>query len=103
MMLFIPDSWKPLVKPIIQKIEEYNASHKSKISVLQVKEKFGSLRMYMSYPDDEESLKEIKEMIVIAKKNAEHTCANCGASATIKYDRPYIIPLCETCIEKETK
>ena len=60
--------------------------------ILQIKEKYGTLRWY-----DANSTKEIFEIIDKYEDLSYHTCINCGKPAT-KISTGWICPYCDNCI-----
>ena len=60
--------------------------------ILQIKEKYGTLRWY-----DANSTKEIFEIINKYENLSYHTCINCGKPAT-KISTGWICPYCDNCI-----
>ena len=83
--------WEKLYQPILDYAVEHN------IEVHQVKEKFGQLRIYLSFYDDT-----VRKMIDDAEKKSYNICEVCG-----KYiDKPivenhWIYPQCEECHTKK--
>ena len=77
-----PDyGWYGLILPIIKEIYIYNEKHPNeKIHIIQIEEKFGSLRMHTTKAPDY-----IEAMISKAACASEHTCEKCGAKG-IKYE-----------------
>ena len=68
--------WFKLLIPIFEYINKYNESRLinfEKIQVLQIKEKFGTLRFYTSFITDE-----LDSLIRIAMKKSKNTCEICG-------------------------
>jgi ribosomal protein L37AE/L43A len=91
------DGWKKLYEPIIEYIEEYNKDKKEedKIEIYQIKEKFGSIRIYLSHYNDE-----LRQMIDDAEEQSYYTCEECG-----KYikkpivEHHWIYPMCRECYD----
>ena len=68
------DGWKKLYEPILRYIENYNKNTEyNPIIVRQIKEKFGSLRIYLSHYTNE-----LREMIDKAEDESEYVCETCG-------------------------
>ena len=63
-----------------------------------VKEKFGGLRFYTNYVDDQ-----IEGMIKYAEYLAYKTCEECGSTENVTQTEGWIITLCEKCMEKRKK
>lgn len=70
--------WDDIIKPVLKKIEEYNNKHEEKIEVLQIKEKFGLLRIYLSfYPEN------FEEVCADAENESSQTCEFCGTKQNV--------------------
>ena len=69
------DGWRHLYQPIIDYINDYNKDKNDdeKIEILQIKEKFASLRFYCNFYTDE-----LLKMIREAEEESQHTCEICG-------------------------
>jgi len=98
--------WKKIYEPLIEKIKEYNEKNPdSPIQILQVKEKWGTLRFYVS-----SAPQEIYDLIDKAEKKSEITCEECGYTNPKKVKNKPILgwyrtlcPRCRERIEKEKK
>ena len=89
------NGWKPLIDRYFKWIEEYNndKSEENKIETLQIKEKFGSLRIYPSSYTDE-----LHNLIEKLEEESSNICEECGKhieEPIIK--NHWIYPLCEDC------
>lgn len=74
------DGWKQLLDNLCAVIEQHIKSKKLEdIYAIQVKEKFGSLRFYMSYHDDF-----IEGAIALAEEQSGKICEICGEHGTIE-------------------
>lgn len=90
--------WKHLYQPIIDYVAEYNKDkdEDERIRIMQIKEKFGELRIYLSHYTEE-----LDEMISEAEDKSYNTCETCG-----KYiegpieEHHWIYPLCRECYDK---
>lgn len=58
---------------------------------LQVKEKWGSLRIY--HNSDEF----VDGVIGMAERMSENTCIQCGSNHKVTMTKGWVVPLCETC------
>lgn len=68
------DGWLPILEDLFERIdEEVKRSALTDFKVVQVKEKFGGLRVYVEGGNDA-----IEELIAAASKKAEATCEDCG-------------------------
>lgn len=89
----VAKGWQPIVEEAAQKIEALNTD----VACVQVKEKFGGLRIYTDYIIDE-----VVEIIREAEKKAECTCEFCGAPGTLRQVR-WWKTLCDSCNENRYK
>jgi len=67
-------------------------------TVFQVKEKFGSLRFYVDFADDE-----TRGMIWLAEHMSAYICEKCGKEGRIIYERGWYRCRCYSCWKKERK
>jgi hypothetical protein len=80
------EGWKRLYGPILDAASELN------IPVLQVKEKFGQLRIYLGDSPDW-----LHQMVGIAEDMSAHVCEKCGKRGRIKNDNGWLKARCEEC------
>jgi len=67
-------------------------------AVQQVKEKFGTLRYYVSvHSGDEEIRRSIRALINDAEQRSARTCENCGSPGSIRTRRGWFRTLCDRC------
>lgn len=92
--LEIGKGWFPLVKPIIDRVQDLNENG-SDVKILQIKEKWGVLRIYLlSAP--EELLKQAHD----AEEKSTRICEECGGPATQTEVNGWIYTRCSDCLEK---
>ncbi len=89
--------WEKLYGPVIEKINKYNEEHlDDPIRVEQVKEKWGTLRIYVS-----SAPKEIYDLIEEAERKSRYVCEDCGFQDNEKVKTRNIMgwyrTLCEKC------
>ncbi len=87
------DGWFSIIDNLSQKLEnlinENNSEEEDFFSyAIQVKEKYGSLRFYMSYATEE-----MFKLIDIAEKESKNTCEVCGKFGKLN-DGPWYQTLC---------
>ena len=88
--------WHPLIKDALTKIEAQGNANQT---VLQVKEKFGGLRIYLSFHTDETDA-----IITAAEQEAWRTCEECGSKETVELRGDgWLRTLCNPCEEKRKK
>ena len=91
----VDKGWWPLVKPIIDRIQELNKVG-ANIAITQIKEKWGELCIYVSGAPEE-----IYEMIRNAEKKSVHICEHCGKPAERVISRSFwIYTLCPECLRE---
>ena len=84
------DGWYKLLKNLIIKIAELDTE--KLIRVMQVKEKFGSLRFYIG-----SSTEAIDDLIWQAEKESSETCDVCGGESKIKNKNGWFHNICDKC------
>lgn len=89
--------WSKLIEPIFAYIKEYNKdkNKEEQIQILQVKEKFASLRFYTNF-----GTPELHKMIEDAEDKSYHTCEFCGSTENIGHTMGWITTMCHNCIKK---
>jgi len=88
--------WYPLIKDALTKID---ALGNANLAVLQVKEKFGGLRIYLSIHNDETDA-----IITAAEQEALKTCEDCGSKEKVELrGGGWLRTLCNHCEERRKK
>lgn len=93
------DGWFELIDKLSLQIEtefmrlsvQQNIPEDDLPMAVQVKEKFGGLRFYMSATTDV-----VSALITKAKEEAERTCEQCGAPGTLR-NSGWMMTLCDSC------
>jgi hypothetical protein len=74
------DGWFDIIDHLCNDLEKHIIEKKYEdFKIWQVKEKFGGLRFYVSFQDDE-----INEMISEAEKKSYETCEECGEDGKMR-------------------
>lgn len=102
----INDGWRALVESFYQfrQKKQYEC-----IDIVQIKEKFGDLRIYLQHNDDiceagDLSCKDAcYDFIDAMALVASNTCERCGMYGRLRTDRYWILTLCDTCNDNDTK
>lgn len=95
----LPKGWRKIIGIQLCKelkaqiINEFGWKHLFKYKVLQVKEKYGSLRWY-----DSNTSSAILDIIDKYEDLSYNTCCNCGKPAT-KLSKGWICPYCDDCVQ----
>lgn len=94
--------WYPLIQPIIDYVKKYNSDHPKldeQIKFLQIKEKYGGLRIYTNFGN-----KELYDMIDKAEDESYQVCETCGSREDVglKFDGWYET-MCHKCAVERAK
>lgn len=89
-MYSIDPGWAAIVDGLDQGLSEILPDYK----VYQVKQKFGGLRYYTSFPHDEEKRERFNELIRNAEALAAETCEICAKPGRLQGDA-YVRTLCD--------
>ena len=96
------DGWEPHIRylssqlePLVQKLIDENTDAKIVPRVSCVKEKFGTLRFYLTCGTDE-----MFDLIHFFEEGSESICEACGKHAKLRSSGGWCITLCDCCFEK---
>lgn len=88
--------WYPLLIPILEYIVKYNLEHEgSEISITQIKEKYGELRVYVDH-----GTPELFDMIDDATDKSLEICEVCGRPGELRDIRGWLYTRCDECAKK---
>ena len=87
--------WKSLYQPILDKVEEINKDNPDPIQILQVKEKYGRLDIYLSRYENG-----LLEDIMKASEQSSRICEECGDPAIPRTVNGWVYQLCDKCYDK---
>lgn len=96
----VPKGWRKIVSKLHKNIKPYliKANYLDKFRILQIKEKYGSLRYYTGgIPTSVAN--EINDLINKAERESEHTCIVCGKPAKMCCYQGWYSPYCKKCLE----
>lgn len=87
--------WDDLIAKLCYSLEPYAANNKD-FAIIQIKEKFGGLRFYVtSYPD------KVDKLISDAEFTSYRVCEHCGVPGKlIMTKRNYYLTACQACEDK---
>lgn len=90
--------WHKIVNEALDAIKEYGNANSSydNIEALQVKQKFGGLRIYLSDYNDY-----IDGVICMAERMCLQTCESCGRKGALNHRGSYVATLCRNCAERD--
>ena len=92
------EGWKPIIQNLCEQIHNLEPT----IKVVQIKEKFGSLRFYI----DGSNSFEVGDLIDAAEKESSVTCEECGAvglTARISGWMKTLCPVCEKLLKERNE
>lgn len=92
---YINDGWIPIVQKLIEDINRLSGD--LDVNVVEIKEKFGTLRFYV-----DGSSKEIDELIDEAELKSSITCDLCGQPGELRRGG-WLRTLCDECHNKDVK
>ncbi len=75
----IGEGWYDIILPVVEYLDQYNKNSSEPIKLIQVKEKFGTLRIYANKSDEE-----LNRLINIAENLSSKTCESCGKDGRIR-------------------
>jgi RNA polymerase-binding transcription factor DksA len=87
--------WLGLVAPILQAIRTHNATIAAKedrVTLCQIKEKFGGLRFYIDH-----GTPAIHDLIGKAEAQSFHVCEDCGQPGALRLRQSWWHTLCDSC------
>ena len=103
----IPTGWKDsFFEDMCYELMAVLGASVNDFEIEQLKEKYGSIRLYWSWKDRRYNLTEqqvhkdlvdrIEDIIDRYTDISYHTCVRCGKAST-HYTQPWILPLCDEC------
>ena len=103
---YIPEGWYELARNMIEECEIINPTY----TIEDLKEKFGSMRIYSlikDYNDNDWMIPSCNDDEIEAIENkyealSAQTCCKCGKPAT-KYSTGWVLPWCDECGTDEEK
>lgn len=89
------DGWEPLIRRLSEKLEPIIKDKDLECRASQVKEKYGTLRFYMTSATDE-----MWAYIDEACRESKTTCEECGVKGELRPNLSWIRTLCDFCYRK---
>jgi hypothetical protein len=92
--------WYPLIQPVIDYIDDYNKDKddNNMIRITQVREKYGSLRIYTNMYTPE-----LQELIDKAEIESEKVCEFCGSRKHLGTTLEWYITICYDCMKDRVR
>jgi len=88
------NGWLGILLDLVNKLESRQSTKSNKLVVLQIKEKFGTLRFYAENVTSQDAM-DIKN----AESASIHTCEECGKTGKLKNDG-WMRTMCDPCFEE---
>lgn len=97
--------WLPLLEDALQDLERLRSSSSNpQFSVLQAKEKFGALRLYVRVDrGTADDLAAVGTLISRVEERSRTTCARCGARAQVREHEGYWSTRCDSCASNRAR
>ena len=100
---FPGDGWEPLIRRMSAKLEPI--ARETGLYAVQVKEKFGELRVYVRGADDARKLpatisEAVHAAISAAMEESSRTCEHCGAAGSTTMVGGWCLTLCAECLDR---
>lgn len=95
----VGDGWYDIVNDLCERIQKHiDTFHVDQITVVQIKEKFGTLRFYTDHGNET-----VRNFIDEAEKKSETTCEDCGKPGVLR-NSGWLRTLCDDCcsLKKES-
>jgi hypothetical protein len=92
------DGWEPIIRRLAEKLEPI--SRESDLRAVQVKEKLGELRFYVSGTPATIS-KTVHAATSAAREESRRTCEHCGSPGLTRSFEGWLVTLCDACGERE--
>lgn len=89
------EGWYGVLERLCEKLSKYSEEKGLDIQFVQIKEKYGELRVYLNYYDDE-----VDKMTEEAENEADNTCEICSAKGELSIKFGWYKTLCEECRKK---
>jgi hypothetical protein len=89
---FPGDGWEPIIRRLSENLEP--VARETGLRAVQVKEKFGGLRFYVSAGG-------VRSVIDAATEESYRTCEHCGAAGSIREYGNWVSTFCDPCHERE--
>lgn len=87
------NGWLPMVYELFGLLDDLQCASGHAITISQIKEKFGSLRIYLNCSDD--ISEDVRILTALFSSLSARTCDICGASGKIDLHDGYWCPRCE--------
>jgi len=95
--LEVDDGWFNIINDMLRDIEKLCQNYNKMPLILQIKEKFGLLRVYFKYTDLEELDNKLDEIIESYVNRSKTTCECCGSPGNVQDVHGRLKSVCHKC------
>lgn len=97
------DGWKNIIETAAEDIEKINKNNDVTICAVQIKEKFGGLRIYTDIIGEDSSVNygTYKDIINTAKERSFKTCELCGSEGKLVSEGGWYKTRCSECVDMD--
>lgn len=103
----ISSEWDSIVENFIRQLEDFEKILNVRVEVVQIKEKFGELRIYLDYNSSElgpSGVGYLDGLVDITTRKASQVCERCGKNpAKLRTAGLWLSTLCSGCYENTEK
>jgi hypothetical protein len=93
------DGWYKIIDLLCELLQwDIDNNNYPQIEAVQVKEKFGGLRFYTNWKNDQQS-----GMIKYAEQLSNYVCEDCGTMEGVTQTKGWIVTLCPKCMKAYKK
>lgn len=89
--------WESIILELYEKLEKFD------IDIVQIKEKWGVLRVIYHFEGNDEDRKKIEEIIEEAEEKCSITCELCGKEAELRHIDGWLKTSCDDCASKKLR
>jgi hypothetical protein len=91
----VGSGWTELLIKLLHLLDEFERASPGSIRIVQIKQKFGELRVYLAKGHPEASA-----LIDIATAQSRTACEECGGLSAIQDRNGWFTTLCDPCLDK---
>jgi hypothetical protein len=91
----VDDGWADLIDRLVERIANAAKAGQSPVRIVQVKEKYGTLRLYTDRIDDDATAAAVNEAIALATARSACTCEVCGAEGRLHDRGGFLATACD--------
>lgn len=90
----VGDGWRELIEKAVERLAAAVAGQEGELQIVQVKEKFGGLRIYTHGSLPQQAWDAVHSAIDLAEARADETCEECGSRGRLYDDGGWLLTRC---------